>query len=107
MSMTALPTETDFQTERGDCSSPPCVRLPKPPPSVPYRETFVPVTRIQGAGQHLKIKGASAHFVTVSWIFISVALAVHLILVNPTMSKEKVTGSVRHCEALPLIMAAA
>ena len=25
MSMTALPTETDFQTERGDCSSPPCV----------------------------------------------------------------------------------
>ena len=34
------------------------------------------------------------------------ALAVHLILVNPTMSKEKVTGSARHCEALPLIIAA-
>jgi hypothetical protein len=106
MSMTALPTETDFQTERGDCSSPPCVRLPKPPPSVPYRETFRPCDTYPRGRPTSENQGslrASHHSV----VDIHVALAVHLILANPTMSKEKVTGSVRHCEALPLIMAAA
>jgi hypothetical protein len=39
-------------------------------------------------------------------IHAAAALAVHLILVNPKMSKEKKTGSTRHCEALPLIMVA-
>jgi hypothetical protein len=39
-------------------------------------------------------------------IHAAVALAVHLILVNPKMSKKKITGSARHCEALPLTMVA-